>query len=243
MQDPERAAARAAAQPDKGWDYDIGADPTEGLRRAIAERLARCQDFTFATKRPGQTDKTLVCDANQYPNIHLRSLKGFLAAGRQMPPVRHSTGIERLSPQLAEPQLFSRFMREFGGESSADFTDVIGNVLVIDRNLFLNLKGEWKMMKGERAPWLLYTAANIQRPDEIWKEPGRQGGPDKLYYLSRFDVGRRGLLACIAVFEREQKSLGAWSGITNYATTDEKYIYRKRDKEIMNGEVKYWRWE
>jgi len=59
MQDPEFAAARHAAQPDKGWDYDIGAEPTEGLRRAIAQRLAQCQDFTFAVKRPGQPDKTL----------------------------------------------------------------------------------------------------------------------------------------------------------------------------------------
>lgn len=39
---------------------------------------------------------------------------------------------------------FPRFMREFGGESRVAFTDVVGNVLEIDRHLFLNLKGEWR---------------------------------------------------------------------------------------------------
>lgn len=193
--------------------------------------------------RPGQPGKTLVCDPNRYPNIDLRSLEGFLASGRQMPPVRHVSGIERLSPTLDEPQLFSRFMREFGGESRVDFTDVVGNVLEIDHLLFLNLKGEWKIMKGQRAQWLLYTAHNIRKPDEIWLEPGRQGGVDKLYYLSRFDIGRGPLLSCIAVFEREQGLSGAWAGRTNYATTDEKYIHRKRDKEILEKQLGYWRWE
>ena len=109
--------------------------------------------------------------------------------------------------------------------------------------IFLNHKGEWKIMKGERAQWLLHTAINIKRPDEIWHEPGRRGGPDKRYYLSRFDVGRGPLLSCIAVFERAQRLSGAWAGRTNYATTDEKYIHRKRDQEILEKQLSYWRWE
>jgi len=173
----------------------------------------------------------------------MRSKEGFLAAGRKMPEPRRNTWVERLPPSRDEAALFSRFMREFGGEKQVQFTDVIGNALEIGRDLFLNLQGEWKIMKGERAQWLLYTAVNILRPDEIWREPGRQGGPDKLYYLSRFDVGRRGLLACIAVFEREQGASGAWVGRTNYATTQDGYAERKRDREIINGEIKYWRWE
>ena len=215
--------------------------PTEGLRRAIADPLARCQDFTFSAKRPGQPGKTLVCDPHQYPNSHLRSLEGFLAAGRLMPPVRHAVGTERLAATLDEPRLFSRFMREFGGESRVAFTDVVGNVLEIDRHLFLNHKGEWKIMKGERAQWLLHTAINIKRPDEIWHEPGRRGGPDKRYYLSRFDIGRGPLLSCIAVFERAQGLSGAWAGRTNYATTrTDGYIESKREGE---AELRYWRWE
>jgi hypothetical protein len=166
-----------------------------------------------------------------------------LGADATMPPPRRAPGVERLPPSLDEPALFARFMREFGNAGRAEIADVLGNVLVIDQSLFRNLKGEWKIMKGERAQWLLYTAVNIRQPDEIWLEPGRRGGPDKLYYLSRFEVGRRGLLACVAVLEREQGGLGAWTGRTNYATTDEKYIYRKRNKEILNGKIRYRRWE
>ncbi len=173
----------------------------------------------------------------------MRNLEKFLASGRQMPPARRAAGVERLSPSLDEPALFFRFMREFGNEKHTEFTDVIGNVLEINRNLFLNLKGEWKIMKGERAPWLLYTAFNIKEPDEIWREPGRRGGRDKLYCLSRFEVGRRGLLGCVAVFEREQGDAGAWAGRTSYATTQDGYIERKRNKEIPGGEIKYRRWE
>ena len=38
-EDPELAAARATAQPDKGWDYSVCAEPEEGLRRAIEQHM------------------------------------------------------------------------------------------------------------------------------------------------------------------------------------------------------------
>ena len=63
-----------------------------------------------------------------------------------------------------------------------------------------------------RKDTLLYTATNIRQPDEIWFEPGRRGGQDKLYYFSRFEVSRRGLLSFIAVFGREQGAEGYWLG-------------------------------
>ena len=47
-------------------------------------------------------------------------------------------------------------MKEFGGKSELEFTDLIGNQLKIDRNIFLDISGKWKIMKGERAKWLLY---------------------------------------------------------------------------------------
>ena len=103
-----------------------------------------------------------------------------------MPNPRDPSGIERLSPRLNEMELFDRFMSEFGGGNSAEITDVIGNDLLIDKGLFEDSKGNWKIMKGERAPWLLYTAVNIKTPDEIWLENGKQGAVDKLYYLLPF---------------------------------------------------------
>ncbi|WP_201097996.1 PBECR2 nuclease fold domain-containing protein [Thiocystis minor] len=156
-----------------------------------------------------------------------------------MPQPRLAPTLERLSPSLSEDALFARFMREFGDTSRAEFLDLAGNPLIVDRNLFLNRKNEWKIMKGERAPWLLYTAINIKEPDEIWLEPGRRGGADKLYFFSRFDVERRGFLACLAVFEREQGALGMWAGKTNYATTQFGYIERKRNVEIIDARMLY----
>ena len=41
MQDPELADARATAKPDKGWDYSVCSDPTEGLRRAVEAKRPR----------------------------------------------------------------------------------------------------------------------------------------------------------------------------------------------------------
>ena len=40
MEDPDNATARAAAQPDKGWDYSPCTDPEEGTRRAIEAKRA-----------------------------------------------------------------------------------------------------------------------------------------------------------------------------------------------------------
>jgi len=239
MQDPEIADARASARPDKGWDYSVCSDPTEGLRRAVEAKRQQCGLTQFAANRGG--GGKIWCQGKGADWLSM--IEAVAQSRGEMPEPRQHVGIERLQPSHDEAALFSRFMREFGGEKQVQFTDVIGNSLEIGRDLFLNLQREWKIMKGERAQWLLYTAVNIQRPDEIWKEPGRQGGPDKLYYLSRFNVGRRGLLACIAVFEREQKASGAWAGRTNYATTQDGYAERKRDREIINGENKYWRRE
>jgi len=225
----------AEGQPDPGW----GSDPRawgETLRRIAQERLNQCKIFGFAKKRAHQP---MWCSQETYAGILLRSMEGYSGAGGAMPAPRMPQGIERLSSSLKEEELFRRFMREFDG---SEFTDVIGNQLLIGRELFENIQGQWKIMRGERAQWLLYTALNIKMPDEIWKEKGRHGAPDRLHYLSRLDVGRRGILSCVAVFERGQGSMGSWIGRTNYATTrDDGYIENKRKREEFG--LRYWRWE
>ena len=170
-------------------------------------------------------------------------LETVLDTHQPLPPPRRLPGMELLPPTLDQEGLFRRFMREFAAEERVDFTDLAGNPLIIDRHLFLDLKGAWKIQKGERAAWLLYTATNIRQPDEIWFEPGRRGGQDKLYYFSRFEVSRRGLLSCIAVFGREQGAEGFWLGRTNYATTQVGYVERKRNKEIIAGQLRHSRRE
>lgn len=237
MQDPERATARVTAAPDAGWDYDPCSEPTEGLRRAIERRLSECADAQLSRRR----GKRIACQPEVADDLRMRV--NIHAAAGKLPKPRRLSGIERLPPQLSEQGLFERFMREFGGENDVLFSDVINNSLKIGKELFLKNDGKWKIQKGERAQWLLYTAHGIKWPDEIRHEPGKVGGRDRLYYLSRFDVGRRGILSCIAVFDRAVDSAGAWYGRTNYATTrDDGYLETKR----KIGDVRYVRadgWE
>lgn len=223
---------------DKGWGYK----PTENhqaLSKLLRDKLNQCatqQALSFAAPRKGAQ---LICDESSYARTLAKSLEGFAAAKYAMPEVRVLNGIERLNGSDSA-LLFKRFMQEF---DSAELTDKTSELLQIDEQLFRDLKGQWKIQKNERAQWLLFTAHNIKTPDEIWLEFGRRGGVDKRYFLSRFDLGKSNLVSCIAVFEREQGAKGIWTGVTNYATTDEGYIERKRNKEIVNGQIKYWRSE
>ena len=223
---------------DKGWGYR----PTEShqaLSKLLRDKLSLCstqQSLSFAAPRKGAQ---LICDETSYARTLAKSLEGFSAANYAMPEARALTSIERLKGSDSE-LLFKRFMQEF---NSTELTDKTGALLQIDEQLFRDRKGQWKIQKNERAQWLLFTARNIKSPDEIWLEAGQRGGVDKRYFLSRFDLGKGKILACIAVFERKQGATGIWTGVTNYATTDSGYIERKRNKDIKGGQMKYWRSE
>ena len=220
---------------DDGW----GRKPMqwdETLQWLIEKKGNECQAFSFAGKRKSPP---VWCNSESYARVLRASMEGYNKAGGGMPEPRSGAGIERLTSRDPDG-LFRRFMREFDGP---EYADAIGNVLRIDYQLFESLAGRTKVLKGERAKWLVFTALNIREPDEIWLELGRQGGADKLYYLSRFDVGMRESLACIAVFERHHDAGGQWTGRTNYATTQRGYMDRKRNRDLLHGELKYWRWE
>jgi len=136
-----------------------------------------------------------------------------------MPEPRNGSGIERLHDAAPET-LFRRFMREFGGGGQQEFTTSAGHPLLIDQSLFRQRRrNAWKIQKGERAEWLVHLAENIKAPDEIWLLGDSQSSLDNLCFLSRFDVGRRQLLGCVAVFERERGQLRSWTGVTSYAAT------------------------
>lgn len=219
---------------DKGWGYR----PTEShqaLSKLLRDKLSLCstqQSLSFAAPRKGAQ---LICDETSYARTLANSLEGFSAANYAMPEARALTGIERLKGSDSE-LLFKRFMQEFDG---TELTDKTGALLQIDNQLFRDLKGQWKIQKNERAQWLLFTAHNIKSPDEIWLEAGQRGGVDKRYFLSRFDLGKGKILACIAVFERAQGATGIWTGVTNYAVMrNDGYIESKR-----LGGMRYWRSE
>lgn len=232
------------ANPDKGWDYSPR-NRLVGVKKAIADRRNQCGGLNFSavTLAKKRHNPPIWCNEKQYAGIFMQSLNGFLQANGVMPKPRIIQGVERLSDKLDEAALFERFISEFSqAEIDDGLKDIIGNVLLIDRSLFTDLKGKWKIMKDDRAQWLLYTAVNIKTPDEIWLEKSAHGGVDKLYYLSRFVVNSRDILSTIAVFERKQSDTGIWTGRTNFATTrDDGYIESKRGKGTEG--LKYWRWD
>lgn len=151
-----------------------------------------------------------------------------------MPEPRSGAGIERLNDAAPE-QLFRRFMQEFGGGDRQEFTSLIGRLLIDDALFRQKRRSYWKILKGERAAWLIHTSINIRAPDEIWLSNELASGLERLHFLSRFAVGTRErvLLGCISIFERPRGSDGFWGGVTNFATTDETYVQKIRVKAGM----------
>lgn len=153
-----------------------------------------------------------------------------------MPEPRSGAGIERLHD--AEPErLFRRFMREFGGGVRQEFSSVGGQLLIDDALFRQKRRASWKILKGERAAWLIHTAVNIKSPDEIWISHAPASGFERLHFLSQFVVGPRecSLLGCVSIFERERSGEGFWGGVTNFATTDRAYLRRVRARNAMRN--------
>jgi hypothetical protein len=112
---------------------------------ALRRRLYTCApgNLRGATPRPshrwGGDGRKLWC---QRPlNRGLDVLEITLDHLQPLPEPRRRAEMELLSPSLDQAGLFRRFMREFGAEDRVDFTDLAGNLLIIDRQLFLDLKG------------------------------------------------------------------------------------------------------
>lgn len=127
--------------------------------------------------------------------------------------------------------MFSQFMQEFSGESSAVHELETGDKLNIDDDLFKTLSGEWKITKRGRDQWLLYLAELIKHPQEIWKLSLAQ--TEELYLLGQFQRGKQRLDA-LAVFSRELNSDANWSGKTSFVSDREKYLSDKRNQIIGN---------
>jgi SPP1 gp7 family putative phage head morphogenesis protein len=220
MQDQEAATARAAAQPDKGWDYDICAEPTEGVRRAMAQRRQECGGRQFASKRGGSK---LWCQGKGAD--YLAMLEAVANSGGKMPEPRR-VDIPLLPTGQTERFYLERFMREFGEEW--DGTAIIeapsGHALAVSGQLFTNHKtGATKIDKEGRAPYVPYIAETIKAPDEIWLSKG-SAGDQTLYFLAWYLIGGQST-AIMAVFKGGRK---AWEGWSGYQSLNMAYIETKR---------------
>ncbi len=96
-------------------------------------------------------------------------------------------------------------------------------VIAVARDLLTSHAGKSKLKKAGREVFMLYIAATIQAPDEVWMVGTGQEGAT-MTRLARFRMGRD-LLNVLAVFRRGAK---VWSGVTAYQTYDGTYFNSKR---------------
>jgi hypothetical protein len=150
-----------------------------------------------------------------------------VAAGGGKPPAPRTLRLALLPPGQGERFYLERFMREFG--EAVDGTAIIqapsGHALAVSSLLFANrLTGRTKIDKAGRAPYVLYIAETIQRPDEIWLNTGT-AGDQSLHLLAWYIIGRRET-AILAVFKHRGNVWEGWSG---YQSLKMGYIETKRE--------------
>lgn len=102
--------------------------------------------------------------------------------------------------------------------------DVIGEALVVGKELFTSADGEWKVLKGGREQYLPLLASAIRDPDEIWVRLewlyALKKAVVRRRYVARFEVAGQEVPALV-VFE-----VGAdgWSGVTAFQASSEEYL-------------------
>ncbi|TBV12764.1 PBECR2 nuclease fold domain-containing protein [Stutzerimonas kirkiae] len=140
--------------------------------------------------------------------------------GGLLPPPR-SAPAERLLPaNLADEDYMERFLGEFGASaaSPAIFRDVVGDAVVVGRELFTQARtGKLKVGKPGHARELLLLADALKSPDEVWVRIEWMYAQNKAVvrrrYISRFEVEGEPVPA-LAVFEVGDDG---WDGITTFS--------------------------
>ena len=108
--------------------------------------------------------------------------------------------------------------------------DVIGERLVVGKELFQDAKGGWKVLKRERERYLPLLAHALAEPDEVWARVEWMHALGRAVvrrrYLARYVIeGQEGNTPGLAVFE-----LGAdgWSGVTAFPPASSDYLEHAR---------------
>ncbi|SDM57116.1 Phage Mu protein F like protein [Oryzisolibacter propanilivorax] len=149
-----------------------------------------------------------------------------------LPPPRTLPASVLLPPGQAPEAYVSQFLGAFGAtlDAPAIVRDVIGERVVVGKELFQDARGEWKVLKRERERYLPLLAQALAAPDEIWARVewlhalGR--AVVRRRYLARYVIeGQEGNTPGLAVFE-----LGAdgWSGVTAFPAASDDYLEHAR---------------
>lgn len=135
-----------------------------------------------------------------------------------LPPPRRVLATDLLPPGLPPHDYAQAFLEPLGAtlDAPAVFSDVIGDRLVVGKELFTDVKGNIKADKRGRGPFMALLARALQEPDEIWVRLEWLQAMEKAVvrrrYVARFEVEGQEAPA-LAVFELGQDG---WSGVTAF---------------------------
>lgn len=124
-----------------------------------------------------------------------------------------------------EPQAYAQaFLEHFDAsiEQPAIFEDVIGERVVVGKELFQKPDGQWKADKQERGSFMPLLAQALRDPDEVWVRLewmyALQKAVVRRRYIARFEIEGQPTPALI-VFDRDADS---WSGVTTFQGTSQR---------------------
>lgn len=130
-----------------------------------------------------------------------------------------------LLAQGLEPQAYAQaFLEHFDAsiEQPAIFEDVIGERVVVGKELFQKPDGQWKADKQERGSFMPLLAQALRDPDEVWVRLewmyALQKAVVRRRYIARFEIEGQPTPALI-VFDRDADS---WSGVTTFQGTSQR---------------------
>ena len=130
-----------------------------------------------------------------------------------------------LLAQGLEPQAYAQaFLTHFDAdlEQPAIFEDVIGERVVVGKELFQKPDGQWKADKQERGSFMPLLAQALRDPDEVWVRLewmyALQKAVVRRRYIARFEIEGQAMPALI-VFDRDADS---WSGVTTFQGTSQR---------------------
>lgn len=143
-----------------------------------------------------------------------------------LPPPRNMPASSVLPLGHAPETYVSSFLEQFGAtlERPALVPDVLGERLVIGKELFTTAAGDWKVLKNGREQFLPLLAQAILAPDEIWVRLewmyALQKAVVRRRYVAQFAVEGQDVPA-LAVFEISQDG---WAGVTTFQAGSQEYL-------------------
>ena len=134
-------------------------------------------------------------------------------------PAPRQISSQRLLPaDLSDDAYLRRYLAEFGAtpERAAVVTDVVGERVVVGRDLFSDPQGVLKVRKRDRERFLLVLADTLRDPDEVWARlewlHGAARPAVRRRYIARFQIEGE-TTPLLVVFER---GADGWWGVTAF---------------------------